>query len=73
MLTIDDNGPGMPDDFLPVAFERFTRADASRGSATGGSGLGLALVRAIAVDAGGTVTAENLTPGLRVTVTLPQM
>ena len=73
VLTIDDNGPGMPNNFLPVAFERFTRADASRGSATGGSGLGLALVRAIAVDAGGTVTAENLTPGLRVTVTMPQM
>lgn len=72
-LTVDDNGPGMPDEFLPIAFERFTRPDSSRTTATGGSGLGLALVQAIAVEAGGRATAVNLDPGLRVTVVLPKM
>jgi signal transduction histidine kinase len=73
ILTVADDGPGMPDGFLPIAFERFTRPDASRTTATGGSGLGLALVRALATDAGGTARAENLRPGLAVTVTLPKM
>lgn len=73
ILTVIDNGPGMPEEFLPVAFERFTRPDASRTASTGGSGLGLAVVRALAVDADGSATLANLSPGLRVTVTLPKM
>lgn len=73
MLTVSDDGPGMPDDFLPIAFDRFTRPDASRTTATGGSGLGLALVRALAREAGGEATAENTRPGLRVTVFIPKM
>ncbi len=72
-LTVSDDGPGMPTDFLPIAFERFTRPDASRTSSTGGSGLGLALVSALARDAGGEATARNTRPGLRVTVRLPKM
>ncbi len=72
-LVVADDGPGMPDDFLPIAFERFTRPDASRTTATGGSGLGLALVHALALEAGGTASLENTHPGLRVTVALPKM
>lgn len=72
-LVVSDDGPGMPTDFLPVAFERFTRPDSSRTGATGGSGLGLALVRALAEGAGGEVTAQNTHPGLAVSVTIPQM
>jgi two-component system OmpR family sensor kinase len=72
-LTVSDDGPGMPAEFLPIAFERFTRPDASRTSSTGGSGLGLALVSALARDAGGEATAHNTSPGLRVTVRLPKM
>ena len=54
LLTIDDEGPGFPEEFLPIAFERFTRPDTSRTKDTGGSGLGLALVKSIldAFDAG---------------------
>ncbi len=48
VLRVLDDGPGVPDAFLPHAFERFARADASRNSALGGSGLGLALVRGTA-------------------------
>ncbi len=72
-LTVSDDGPGMPPEFLPIAFERFTRPDASRTSSTGGSGLGLALVSALARDAGGEATVQNTHPGLRVTVRLPKM
>jgi two-component system, OmpR family, sensor kinase len=73
LLTVSDDGPGMAEEFLPVAFERFTRPDASRATSTGGSGLGLALVRALATEAGGDVAAENTHPGLRIVVSLPKM
>ncbi|MGV8883892.1 MAG: sensor histidine kinase [Rhodoglobus sp.] len=73
ILTVSDNGPGMPDEFLPIAFERFTRPDSSRTISTGGSGLGLALVQALARDAGGDSTVQNTHPGLQVTVSIPQM
>ncbi len=72
-LTVSDDGPGMPPEYLPIAFERFTRPDASRTSSTGGSGLGLALVSALAREAGGEATLQNTHPGLRVTVRLPKM
>lgn len=73
VLTVSDSGPGMDESFLPRAFERFTRPDDSRSAATGGSGLGLALVRAIASAAGGTATAANTHPGLIVTVSIPSV
>ena len=73
VLSVHDDGPGMPESFLPHAFDRFTRPDDSRRSSTGGSGLGLALVGAIADSAGGTVSLANGEAGLVVTVALPQM
>ncbi len=72
-LTVRDDGPGMPESFIPHAFDRFSRPDDSRSSSTGGSGLGLALVAAIANDAGGTVDLVNGKPGLVATVTIRQM
>ena len=72
-LIVTDDGPGMPDAFIPHAFERFTRPDAARTAQTGGSGLGLALVQAIATAAGGTATLANTSPGFVVTVHLPKM
>lgn len=59
-LHVRDEGPGFPSEFLTVAFERFTRADAARGS--GGAGLGLSIVRAIAAAHGGAAHAQNLSP-----------
>ena len=69
-LHVTDHGPGFPTDFLPHAFERFSRADDSRGS--GGSGLGLAIVAAVVAAHGGTVSATN-TPrgGAEVALTVP--
>ncbi len=71
VLTVSDDGPGMPPEFLARAFDRFSRADDSRASSTGGSGLGLALVDALSAAAGGSVTFENGDPGFSVRVTLP--
>lgn len=70
-LTVDDDGAGMPDDFIALAFERFSRSDTARAST--GSGLGLSLVKAIAVSAGGEVSVANASPGLTARVTLPNM
>ena len=70
LLTVVDSGPGMPESFLPVAFDRFSRPDAARAAHDGGSGLGLAIVRAIVQAARGSVTLSNA-DGFTVTVSLP--
>ena len=61
-LEVADNGPGFDPTFLPHAFERFRRSDASRSRDHGGAGLGLAIVSSIVGAHGGTVIAEN-SPG----------
>ncbi len=58
VLTVEDDGPGFAADFLPSAFERFTRADPAR-TRTTGAGLGLPIVAALAHACAGTVTAAN--------------
>jgi signal transduction histidine kinase len=71
-LVVEDSGPGMPPEFIAVAFDRFSRPDEPRGNATGGSGLGLAIVHAIVSNAGGEVTLANQTgSGFSVTVSIP--
>jgi two-component system, OmpR family, sensor kinase len=58
-IEVSDDGPGFPVEFLPHAFERFTRPDSGRSRNDGAAGLGLAIVRAIAVAHGGTAAAAN--------------
>jgi two-component system OmpR family sensor kinase len=71
-LTVVDDGHGVPEDFLPQAFERFARADSARRAVLGGSGLGLALVSGIAERAGGSASLRNGEHGGAVaTVRLP--
>ena len=61
-LHVKDTGPGFPKEFIPIAFDRFSRPDPSRHVSTGGSGLGLAIVKAIAESSGGRVKIDNLLP-----------
>ncbi|WP_073898466.1 HAMP domain-containing sensor histidine kinase [Streptomyces sp. IBSBF 2390] len=68
-VSVTDEGPGFPPDFLPRAFDRFTRAEASRTS--DGSGLGLAFVHAVATAHGGTAHADPTGPGATITLRLP--
>ena len=63
VLTVADSGPGLSEDALAQVFNRFYRADLSRGRATGGSGLGLAIVRALVELHGGQVSASNRSAG----------
>jgi len=68
-LRVSDTGPGFPPEFLPRAFDRFSRADDARertgadAAAAMGSGLGLAIVRSIVIRHGGTATAGNRPEG----------
>jgi two-component system OmpR family sensor kinase len=58
-LRVRDEGPGIDPAFLPHIFERFTRQDPARTRATGGSGLGMAIVAALVASMGGTIAAES--------------
>lgn len=57
-LTVRDSGPGIPPEQLALIFDRFYKVDASR-RATGGSGLGLSIVKTIVERHGGQVIARN--------------
>jgi two-component system sensor histidine kinase CpxA len=71
-ITVRDNGKGVPEDALPLLFKPFYRVDDSRGTTTGGMGLGLAIVRNAMAVHGGSVTARNVSPhGLEVELRLP--
>jgi len=63
ILEVADEGPGFPAEFLPHAFERFRRSDASRSRGGGGAGLGLSIVQAITTAHGGAATAMNRSVG----------
>jgi two-component system OmpR family sensor kinase len=71
-LEIDDDGPGIPESQQQQVFQPFYRIESSRNRNTGGIGLGLATVRAIILDHGGSIGLRNRKEGgLRVTVSIP--
>jgi signal transduction histidine kinase len=73
LLSVDDDGPGVPPGFLSVATERFSRPDAARGR-SGGAGLGLSIVAGLTQAAGGQLQLRNLVPhGLGVVVRVPRL
>lgn len=73
MIEVSDEGPGFAADFIPHAFDRFTRPAGARSRSTGGAGLGLAVVRSVAEAHGGRVEAGNgPVHGARVRIFLPQ-
>jgi signal transduction histidine kinase len=70
-IVVRDTGPGIPALQLPLIFDRFYKADASRKQA-GGSGLGLSIVKAIIERHGGSITARN-DGGALFEITLPKV
>jgi signal transduction histidine kinase len=63
ILSVSDNGPGIPEEELPLIFNRFWRKEKSRSRHSGGSGLGLAIARQFTEAQGGRISAENLPEG----------
>ena len=73
-IAVTDDGPGIPEGFVDRVFDRFFRADPSRSRASGGAGLGLAIVAAVAEAHGGTARAAqaNDAGGTRITIEIPR-
>jgi signal transduction histidine kinase len=72
VIEVEDNGPGVPEGEIERVFEPFHRVEVSRSRATGGIGLGLSVVRAVARGHGGDVVLRNRPcGGLSARVTLP--
>ncbi|MBQ7217119.1 MAG: two-component sensor histidine kinase, partial [Synergistaceae bacterium] len=73
VIQVRDSGIGIAEKDLPNIFERFYRADESRARVTGGSGVGLAIVKASVEAHGGKITVESEKgKGSTFTITLPQ-
>jgi signal transduction histidine kinase len=70
VLTVADDGPGIPAAAREAVFERFTRLDDARSADGGGAGLGLAIAREVVVRHGGSLTLGE-GPGARFVVILP--
>jgi signal transduction histidine kinase len=70
VVTVTDDGPGIPAADRDRVFDRFTRLDDARTRDSGGAGLGLAIVRELVRLHGGTITLGDAAPGLRVAVAL---
>ena len=71
VVTVRDNGPGIPDDLQDTVFERFTRGDSSRTRESGGAGLGLSLVQAITDAHDGEISVSSRPGSTTFTLTLP--
>jgi signal transduction histidine kinase len=71
-ITIDDEGPGIPEEELPRVFQPFYRVEGSRSRETGGIGLGLAIALSVVQAHGGELALANRSAGgLRAKITLP--
>ena len=70
-LTVENTGAHISEEALPHLFEPFYRAEGSRNRSTGGSGLGLYLVKMILERHGAECTVENTEEGVRAAVVFP--
>ena len=74
IITVEDNGIGIPPEELSNVFKRFYRVDKARSRAAGGTGLGLSIVNDTVSRRGGAIRAENVPGGgTRFVVTLPSV
>jgi signal transduction histidine kinase len=72
LITIDDEGPGIPDQSMSCVFEPFFRVDPARRKSAPGAGLGLAIAKEIVERHGGKLTLQNRSPkGLRQEIIFP--
>jgi two-component system OmpR family sensor kinase len=71
LLSVRDNGPGVPPELQPDVFQRFARGDSSRNRAAGSTGLGLSIVAAVAQAHGGSVSLDSQPGDTTFTVHLP--
>lgn len=72
VLTVTDDGPGIPTALRERVFERFARVDEARAASDGGTGLGLAITRELVTAHGGTIVIDSAhSPGARFVVRLP--
>lgn len=69
-FTVTDDGDGIPAGHLPHVFERFYRADSARDRGHGGSGIGLAIAKALTEAHGGHISAASRGPGQGTTFTV---
>ena len=73
VITVSDDGPGIPKEDIEHVFQPFYRAEKSRNRETGGVGLGLAVTKDVVKVHGGNIELSNLTPhGLQVKITFPR-
>jgi two-component system OmpR family sensor kinase len=72
IITVNDDGPGIPDNLLSEIFERFARGDGSRSRTAGSTGLGLAITRAVIIAHGGTIDVASRPGSTSFTMRLPR-
>ena len=72
LLSISDDGPGIPEGEEEIIFDKFTQASTNKTGA-GGTGLGLPISREIVTDHGGRIWAERLSRGTRFVIQLPNV
>ncbi|MDT7774134.1 MAG: two-component system, OmpR family, sensor kinase, partial [Pseudonocardiales bacterium] len=73
ILSVSDNGPGIPRALLPHVFGRFARGDTSRSRAAGSTGLGLAIAHAVTTAHGGTLRVDSVPGRTTFMVALPKV
>ena len=71
IVTVGDQGPGIPPEHRDRIFDRFYRVDESRSRAIGGAGLGLAIARWAVEASGGRLSLESADGGARFRIELP--
>lgn len=73
LVSVTDNGPGIPPALLPHIFERFIRGDSARTRTQGSTGLGLSIVHAVVMAHGGTLQVESVPGRTCFTMRLPRV